>query len=273
MGYDPEVPDGSNTVFSVASRSIDERIAGKNPTNALPVFLNYPACGTNLVRNTDCWAYGIDLSCASPWNSFSSGGNRKTGTLISPRHIIYANHYHSNDDYGKSIYFLGTNDVIYSAKLVASSRVGTTDIRIGLLDTEIPPLVTPAKILPPDYANYLPIASKCPILSFDQEEKALVQELSSLSSSVTIEPSLSSFHRRAFHENIVRFDSSNPSFLILGDSPILLFTFFSATVGPSVAFWKDEIQSVMDQLMSGYYLNEADFSEYDSISGDLGYDE
>ncbi|WAQ94057.1 hypothetical protein MAR_006528, partial [Mya arenaria] len=42
------------------------------------------------VRNPHCWAYPLDLTCISPWNS--NQGNRKAGTLITPRHAVWAKH-------------------------------------------------------------------------------------------------------------------------------------------------------------------------------------
>lgn len=143
----------------------------------------------------------------------------------------------------------------------------------GLLDADIPETVSSAKILPAGYAQKLPLVRGLPILSFDQEEKALVNEVSSIGASVLISRPPEESQRSLFSERIVEFDSSNPNFLIIGDAPVLLFSFFGATVGPSVAFWKDEIQNVMDQLMPGYCLSEADFSEYDSKRGDGGHDE
>lgn len=260
FGCDPFVNDGSNTVFAAASRSIDERIAGKNPTNALPVFLNYPACGTNLVRNTECWAYGLDLSCASPWNNAWLGGNRKTGTLISSRHIVYAHHYDISN--GTILYYVGTNGVVYTTRIVNSLRVGQTDIRIGLLQDDMNFNCVPAKILPSNFGDYIGNGYGIPVISFDQEEKALVQEVGSMGRNISFHAPTVGGARHQFYEEIVTFDSSNPSFLLIDDQPVLLCTFLSATDGPSLSFYAEAIQQTMDSLCAGYELQEVDLTQY-----------
>jgi len=59
---------------------------------------------TNYTRNPACWAHSLDLTCVPVFNSdsffwYTNGccsyfvPPRKGGTLISPRHIIFANHF------------------------------------------------------------------------------------------------------------------------------------------------------------------------------------
>lgn len=260
-GLNPCAVDGTNTVFSVASRSIDERIVGKTASSALPIFSNYPLCETNLVRNADCWLYGIDLSCSSPWNNMSNGGCRKTGTLISPRHIIYAYHYTMQNN--RQLYFVGTNGIVYANTMVSCQRVGSTDICIGLLANETTNVCTVAKILPENYVNYLPSVKMLPVFSLDQEEKATVHEMTDLGSSATFSAPMAGTQRHDFYEQIVNYDSSNPSFILLGEQPILLCTFAGADNGPSPVHNKDAIQSTMDALAPGYSLQEVDLSRFD----------
>ena len=63
----------STSALANAAFAIDSRIAGKDPAIALPLFENYLANGANgvFLRNTNCWAADLDLTCCSPWNSFS----------------------------------------------------------------------------------------------------------------------------------------------------------------------------------------------------------
>lgn len=266
MDYDPTVPDGSNTIFAVASRSIDERIAGKNPTNALPVFLNYPACGTNLVRNTDCWAYGVDTSCASPWHSLTprTVEYKNTVTLISPRHFVTASHYDPSLFNNTVLYFVGQDNAVYANRYAGYIDIGN-DIRIGKLAWEMTNMVSVAKILPANYANYLPNVDGLPVFTFDQEEKALVCELQSIGAdNINMKTYLTS-GRSAFHEAAVDGDSSSPWFVLLNEQPVLLTTYHGSTYGPWLANYHEEIQAAMDALAPGYTLQEADLTEYDPI--------
>lgn len=118
-GCDPLVPDGSNTVLSILARSIDDRLTD-DPTGRMAVYNNYysPA----LEPNTNCWAYGIDLSCASPYNS--AGHANQAGTLISDQHIVLAAHYqyatntqvHFKDANGFSIVRTNHNRIVREIK-------------------------------------------------------------------------------------------------------------------------------------------------------------
>ena len=113
---------------------------------------------------------------------------------------------------------------------------GPSDITIYTLDSPLPapPLpayITPCKLLPANYANYLSHlrAGRPPAMILDQEEKALVTELYGLVSASSfpladnffVRPGL---HRQrlAFFETLIDGDSSNPAFLIINNTLALL---------------------------------------------------
>lgn len=179
--FDPWVSDGTNTVLSILARSIDDRIAGKNPATALPYFSNYPALGSNsetnaLVANSCCWAADVDFSFESPWNSESH--NRKSGTLISPIHILLAKH-HTPPPSGTKFYFRSSTGTVYERALVQVCNIASppeTDLVVGLLDEELPSSVSFAKILPPDFPDYIHSGQGLPAAILDQQGKILVSE-------------------------------------------------------------------------------------------------
>ena len=151
MGCDKDIPDGTNTLLSIMARSIDERIAGKDPDEALPIYANYETVTSayDLVPNTNCWAYGIDFSCCSMWNDITVKIPKYrcyASTAISPRHVIMADHFRTPTGY--TYYFIGTNGIIYERQLTSKKTITTpglnTDIQIGLLDSDLPPEVVPA---------------------------------------------------------------------------------------------------------------------------------
>ena len=72
----------AGSLASHCTSQIDGLIATKS---ALNVFNS----GT-FIRNAGCWANGVDLSCASPWNS--TGGSQRAGTLVSRRHVLFCKH-------------------------------------------------------------------------------------------------------------------------------------------------------------------------------------
>ena len=66
------------------------------------------------VRNPECWASDLDLTCISPWNSQLR--NRKAGTLISPRHAVWARHY--NIRVNSTLRFVSTDGYVSSPILL-----------------------------------------------------------------------------------------------------------------------------------------------------------
>ena len=271
-GLEPFVADGSNTVISALVRSVDGRIAGKDPATALPVYVDYLAnAATNaFVRNPDCWAAGIDFSCASPWHS-GPDPSKMASTLISPRHVIMATHY--KPDIGTAIRFLGTDGVLYSRTLVSDvSDTNATDMSVGLLDSPLPATVTPATFLPPDWADYIGNGLNLPVVSFDQEEKLIIHEIASIhdngAGSELVGKTPGDTMRAAFSELAVPGDSGNPRFLLLENRPLLISTFHKGYggYGPYFPELLDTIQSLMDELLPGYSVSVADLSAFPTIT-------
>ena len=149
-GTQPLQRDGTNTLLSILSRSVDERLCGRSPTNSLDVYVDYVENGysTNFVLNSASWLQGVDLSCCSMWtatNGCAFGPTTTPVTVISPRHVIYAHHFNYLDSetrletmpIGKAYFFRGRSGIVYERHLVGKRGVAG-DIAIGLLDCELP---------------------------------------------------------------------------------------------------------------------------------------
>jgi len=277
-GTNPGVHDvhpSSNALLN-ATLAIDDRIAGKNPATALPIFLNYIANGNNgiFIRNPDCWAADIDLTCCSPWNS--NARNRKAGTLISPRQVLFVVHSHYTPPVGTTMYFVGKTNEIITRTLVATVRHPDCppppdgrypDIAIGLLDSDVPTnIISFAKVLPDDYAMILGTGQRLPCLRLDQEEKALIGDVGTIASSgrnttatMPIWPD-----RMQFYEDVITGDSGNPMFIILDGQPVLLtlWTMGVEGSGTSTTMFKEDINALMRQLDDAYQLTPIDLSQF-----------
>lgn len=275
----PVVPDGTNTLLSVISCSVDNRLIGKSSGAALRYFQNYPeppsGIATNgLLANPFCWAADLDFSCESPWNSVSH--NRKSGTLISPIHVLLAKHHQtpSRLPIGTKFTFRAFDGQVFERTLVATNSINTipdTDFLVGLLNEPLPPNISVAKILPLDFAAYLSTGRGLPSLSLDQEGKILVSDIQSLqaaslnSAVMTTNRRPISSLRTPFYEGLVSGDSSNPKFLLVGDSLILLsIHWYSGHEGTSIREYATLVNEAMNQLTpgQGYELEEFDFSDY-----------
>ena len=98
-----------------ATVAIDTNLNGRT----LEIFKTLNHRATNYVRSSTCWAFNYDLSCIAVYNSFGmsmstnpsslfESATRRAGTLISPRHLIYADHYQI--PHGTELRFVAQNN-------------------------------------------------------------------------------------------------------------------------------------------------------------------
>ena len=135
--------------------------------------------------------------------------------------------------------------------------------------------IAPAKILPPDFRDWLGTGEGLPAVSLDQEGKILVSEIVDLAtpegdgipsltaSRVPLRP-----ERAAFYEKLVAGDSSNPKFLLLGNRPVLLSIHWTEDhAGSSVRAYADLVDAAMAALSPdlGYRLECIDLSSFPKL--------
>jgi len=255
------------------SDAVDDRIDGLNATTAKPIFTTQNHSAQTYVRNSGCWVADLDLTPISPWNS--TGGSQRAGTLISPRHVIFCEHYNFHPSVGATIRFVASDGTVVNRTITALETHPDyipfyPDITIGLLDSDVPASIGFAKILPQNWSNYLPSLSniyRVPCLVLDQEEKALISELKVLSIFATFLTPVTST-RFAFYESIRGGDSGNPAFLIIDDELVIItvWTFGGAGGGTSILYHKDAINTMMTTLGGGYSLTEIDLSGFTDFS-------
>ena len=262
----------SDSLAKEVVNSVDNRISGLNASTAKPIFSTQNHNTSTYVRNSGCWVNDLDLTPISPWNA--TGADTRAGTLISPRHIIFAAHYQINN--GATIRFVDTNNNVVTRTMVNKLTHPNysplyPDLAVGVLDSDVPPdTINFVKILPQNWNDYLPSLSslyRLPCLVLDKEEKALISELRSLSTTARFSaPSNST--RLAFFENIVRGDSGNPAFLLIDDELVIItvWTYGGVGGGTSILFHKDAINTMMATLGGGYSLTEIDLSGFTDYS-------
>jgi hypothetical protein len=262
----------TNSLAKEVSDAVDNRIT----STGIDIYSTQePNNGTNgtYVRNVNCWVNDVDLTCISPWNNTYAATNHTTGTLISPRHIIMAAHFQVRRN--AQIRFVDNNNNVVVKTVVDKITHPEyspyyPDITIAVLDSDVPNSISFAKILPSNWSNYLPSLSSqytLPCLGLDQEEKALVTELKELDTSAVFSKPLDA-NRLNFYEDIIRYDSSNPAFLIINGELVIItvWTFGGAGQGTSIVYHKDAINSMMSDLGGGYSLTEVDLSGFTDFS-------
>ena len=279
-GLSPLVPWDMSALVN-ASFAIDSRIAGKNPSNAVCVFSVQEHANTNYVRNPDCWAADIDLTCCSPWNG--TLGTRMAGTLISPRHVLFAAHY-DGLAVGTAMRFVDMQNQVVERTLVDKIRHPNyvdwyPDFTVGLLDADVPTnRISFAKVLPDNYRDWLGDGTRLPVLGLDQEEKALICDLRQMSAVQTINSVRGNYIffdtpvdavRRDYYKDLIVGDSGNPAFLIIGGKPVLLtvWTFTGPNAGTSLVDLKQDINAIMQQLEMGQGSTDGYQLEAVALSG------
>lgn len=242
---------------------------GKNSTH-LPMFSTQNHGSASYIRNPNCWAGSIDLTCVSPWNS--AGTTQLCATLISPRHYICA--AHAAVPVGATVRFVTTDNTTVERTVTAIvSNIGY-DTCVGVLNADVPNSISFAKVLPTNFREYIPTHTEyeIPVISIDQTKKALVKRILSVDYNFSLSPDkwLMSFGgctAAAFstlNENIIGGDSGHPSFLVVNGEACILTCWTGSTNGAAYNKMHTELNAAMTSLGGGYQLTIADLSSFTS---------
>ena len=294
-GTDPLAPDGSNTLFSVCARSIDDRIAGVVSEGQMYRFVDYEAnAQTNaFVLNTNFWARSLDLSCVSVLSEsklYAYKGGSMSATAITRRHVILAHHWMA-DRYT----FCDANGVTTNLTVVNSWTVPGSDLCIGRLDGLLPETIKLPKLLGPGFEEYICNGRYLPQICVTHFKAATVMETMGMDYSIlnkVLYKQLGAFastnmvgSQRAFVRGLVdRGNSGSASFLVAGDELVFLFSrhmgqrinvSWGAGYGPNIAYRIEAIRNKIRQWEGAdadlYPLEVFDMSPYSPKVRQGGY--
>ncbi len=269
----------SSSVCSVSSTNlttdmttqIDTRIAGLAASATTKNVFTTRGDATNpWVRNQSIWSArgskALDLTGASPWNS--DLGYKKAGTLISPRHIVFAKHYTIAN--GSTILFVDNANAVVSRKLVNQQAILGTDIVVGVLDADVPSTIAYYPIMSyADMVKYLAVPSSTvlskyiPLLTLDQDDHAIVRELFSVDPQMMGHTApMGGQNRLTFNEELITGDSGNPGFLVINNQLALILTHTSTAAGPTYGSYITQINQAMTALGGNYQVTPVNLSCY-----------
>lgn len=259
-----------------ASDQIDTRIAGKTGSAGnTELFSTQDHTNAIYVWNTSNFLYGVDMTMISPWNSFDT--IKRAGVLISPRSIIAA--AHANIAPGRQIRFIKQDGTVVTRTISAQTQIGTTDILVETLDSDVPAGIGFAKVLPANFLSYLPsITSTTTIplvglfgggdngIVVHPNRTATVREVNNLGINADFQRSASTTRSSFYIADIVSGDSGNPFFFLINGQLVLIDADFSGGggFGPFVSSYITQINAAMTAMGDPYSLTTVDLSGFNT---------
>ncbi len=292
LGLNPLISAGTNNLFYVLNRSLDDRIEGLSPTNTRALYYNIMENGpsTNFIPNVQSWLSGVDLSCCAIWSEYASGTTGPYGntaariTLVGPRHVVYARHFDYRDEMlgetmptNKVYFFRGKSGAVYGRCVVKKDNSIGGDIGIGLLNETLPTNdVTPAIYFPMEFDIYLGKGHLLPYFFVDENIDTYVVTWDGITSANRTEPvygrQKNIANRSAFwKQGGVWSGSSSPQFMLVGNQPVLIGTLWRQYGGnPGSVFaslFKIEIETKFRKLdnTSTFQLKTLDLSGFQTL--------
>ncbi|MCE0483671.1 MAG: hypothetical protein LV479_05480 [Methylacidiphilales bacterium] len=280
------------SLIDASTQAIYGMLAGLNPSRATlarfsdaKLVPGYVA-GNTFIKNQSNWAASVDLTCISVYNDRPDGyGLKFQTTAISPRHGIGP--AHTSAPIGTHYNWLASDGTTITRKVIAKTTAAN-DIEIYLFDSDLPPTISPAKMLPPTWTQFLgvpanagksPLQIHIPVIMPTQESGIYVNE----SSTIIQTPDLLMMFRppstdigRAFsnlkngHNGIWSGDSGFTAGIVVngGYVPIVEWHFGGSGSGPFLPAYYSEMNAAMHKLsqdahlISDYRLTPVDLSHF-----------
>ena len=258
------------------TNSISSLIAGKT-ASATTTNVSSSISLSSMPRNPSLWCSSVDLTAISLADEALNSQGQKTATAISPWHVVGAHHW-----FPSVAYFAAPDGSIVFRNIVSSQQIGSTDIRIGLLDSVLPNSITPMHLFPGNWRSYMPgftngiscayfdaggnnNSKQCGVIMTHELYPAYGDTLIAMGGTT-----VNFDHKAFFKDNVnptIPFNSGSPVFAILGTTPILIGTWFLGGVdayAPILADHITEINAAMTTLYgsSTYQLMLVDLSSY-----------
>jgi hypothetical protein len=153
----------------------------------------------------------------------------RTATLVSPEHVVMAAHYQR--PVGATLVFHDRRGRPQRRVLAAvESLAGLADVAVGRLDSPLPDAVRPYRLLPPS-DGYGALAG-CLAVVTDQQRKAFLHEIASVQGNgLSFRHPATSRISPHLAKDLIKGDSGNPSFLLVGGELVLIETHSSGGPG------------------------------------------
>lgn len=271
--------------------AIDVAIVGKTLATHGPLFSTRDDATPAYVWNAARWTAAWDLTCLSVWNT--TGGEERAGTLVSPRHVLFARHY--PPAVGATLRFVKLDGTVVTRTLSATQTVAypdgvTSDTLVGRLDSDVPAGIGFARVLPAASNARLPsivvpvggttlvtndpTTDGVPCVRLNQIKRASVGNLyyrTNVERTVAGHGINAAFRRPgsdrdAMYEAVVDGDSGHPAFMPVNGVICIVTQWYAGGGGNGgdAGNMATEINAAMTTLGGGYQLTEVDVSGFTS---------
>lgn len=253
----PPTPAAPQLVEAI-NRQTAALLAGGLPAVDRSIYTAQDPYTPKFTRSPSCWLNGAaNLTCFSPAQLSGTPWNQRAGTLITRRHIVYANHFGIPViEGGTPILFVDRGGSVVERKVVAQVADQASDIAIGLLDSEVPRSIEVAPVLPEDFERHLPKPFLAVALDGEEKASVLVCDTFHAGNFSTnqlnanwMPPEWKSL--AAWGEATVTGDSGNPVFALIYGELVLLGCWWTAMGGPHLGARQDQVNKMLEQLSPG----------------------
>jgi hypothetical protein len=253
-----------------------DRLTNKNPSTDSFVYSTrdpYFSGVGNFIRNTSCWLNGVNnISCFSPAQLSGANWFQRAGTLVSPRHVVFVDHFRPAILAGGTpLIFVDDNNNVIRRNLLRYETDIPSQIAMGLLDSDVPSNIKVAKVLPKNYATYMTVSSittaRMLVVALNQQQRVLIKESHGLTTLI-----FSTFTRKninipnldinhplySFTATAIAGDSGQPIFYIIDNELVFLTVWSTSVTGPALLEYYSFMNSMMQKLGGGYQLTPID---------------
>lgn len=277
-------------VGSLGRHIVESFAALAVPGKTLDMFSikNHTDAPFTYVRNDACWLFGVDTSCISPWNSL--GGQTRAGTLITPLHAVFADHFPVT--VGTTVRFVNqppnaTGSLSFEDRTVESvASIPSLDIQVARLSSSV--AMPFCKVMPTNSVAYLPSVRqsknndflplgipRLPIVATNQDKHVGYKSCFEINngwgtwySGVSVNGSATLAEYANFRPTVRIGCSGHPVFCLINGELALLGLYYSANGGTS--FCQQATHTAVNQALTtlggGYQLTAANLSGFTSFA-------
>lgn len=227
------------------------RLTSADTASTLPVawqspniFKKYSATGKSELMNT--WTRKLDTSGIAM-------NDKRTCTLITPRHVVMANHYRR--PFNVKVVFHDRRGTPHTRHLVLVNHV-MDDVAIGLLNEPLPSSIRAYALPSPSVKQPHPLTGQSVLLT-DQNRRVFVHKIRNISGNF-IAFKHDTTQAAGYRKNLISGDSGNPSFIIKNGQPVLIETHTTGGPGAGPFYGSAALQAALHKQIqstdSRYYL-------------------